>query len=454
MTHISREAPPAEVSRPTGTKQAGEIRARWAWTEPAAWTDRMLAALEQGVKGGVWFSLMDKVYAPRALTASWQQVRSNRGSGGVDRETVQQFSRHAEKRLGSLSQSLKDGSYQPLPVRRVYIPKPDGARRPLGIPAVRDRIVQGALRNVLEPIFEGEFCEHSYGFRPGRGAKDALRRVDGLLSKGCRYVVDADVKSYFDTIPHDRLMALVEGRVADGRVLSLIRAFLKQGVLDGMRAWTPAQGTPQGAVISPLLANIYLHPLDSLMRGAGHEMTRYADDFVVLCRTLDEAERALTMIRQWVEQAGLLLHPDKTRIVDMNEPGGFDFLGYHFERSGGDPTRIDRRPRHGSLRKFKDTIRRKTKRANGHSLEAIIADVNRTTRGWYEYFKHSHRFVFSSLDGWIRMRLRSILRKRIKLRGRGRGRDHHRWPNAYFAAHGLFTMRAAHASACRPLGAH
>ncbi|MCK4342750.1 MAG: group II intron reverse transcriptase/maturase [Phycisphaerae bacterium] len=411
----------------------------------------MLAALEQGVKGGLWFSLMDKVYAPRALSASWQQVRSNRGSGGVDRETVQQFSRHAEKRLGSLSQSLRVGGYQPLPVRRVYLPKPDGSRRPLGIPAVCDRVVQGALRNVLEPIFEREFGEHSYGFRPGRGAKDALRRVDGLLREGCRYVVDADLKSYFDTIPHDRLMALVEGRVADGRVLSLIRAFLRQGVLDGMRTWTPVQGTPQGAVISPLLANIYLHSLDLLMRGAGYEMTRYADDFVVLCRTADEAERALTMIRGWVEQAGLQLHPHKTRIVDMNEPGGFDFLGYHFERSGRVPNRIDRRPRRVSLRKFKDAIRRKTKRANGHSLERIIADVNRTTRGWYEYFKHSHRFVFSGLDGWIRMRLRSILRKRIKLRGCGRGRDHHRWPNAYFAAHGLFTMRAAHALACQSL---
>lgn len=442
---------PAAVSRTVGTKQAGEIRARWAWTKPAVWTERMLAALEQGVKGGLWFSLMDKVYAPRALSASWQQVRSNRGSGGVDRETVQQFSRHAEKRLGSLSQSLRVGGYQPLPVRRVYLPKPDGSRRPLGIPAVCDRVVQGALRNVLEPIFEREFGEHSYGFRPGRGAKDALRRVDGLLREGCRYVVDADLKSYFDTIPHDRLMALVEGRVADGRVLSLIRAFLRQGVLDGMRTWTPVQGTPQGAVISPLLANIYLHSLDLLMRGAGYEMTRYADDFVVLCRTADEAERALTMIRGWVEQAGLQLHPHKTRIVDMNEPGGFDFLGYHFERSGRVPNRIDRRPRRVSLRKFKDAIRRKTKRANGHSLERIIADVNRTTRGWYEYFKHSHRFVFSGLDGWIRMRLRSILRKRIKLRGCGRGRDHHRWPNAYFAAHGLFTMRAAHALACQSL---
>jgi RNA-directed DNA polymerase len=307
--------------------------------------------------------------------------------------------------------------------------------------------VQTALRNALEPIFEAEFTEYSYGFRPGRGAKDALRRVDGLLTAGHRYVVDADLKSYFDTIPHDRLMTLIEQRVADGRVLLLLRAFLQQGVLEGMREWTPVQGTPQGAVVSPLLANIYLHPLDVLMREAGYEMTRYADDFVVLCRTAEEARRALDMIQQWVEQAGLTLHPDKTRIVDMDEPGGFDFLGYHFERGS-------RWPRKTSLKKLKDTLRRKTKRTHGHSLERIIADVNRTTRGWYAYFQHSHRYVFSSLDSWLRMRLRSILRKRAGRRGRGRGLDHHRWPNAYFAELGLFTMQTAHARACQSLGGH
>jgi RNA-directed DNA polymerase len=405
----------------------------------------MLAALETGVKGGKWFSLMDKVESSRGLAAAWKRVRANRGSGGVDRQTVQQFERQAEDRLRWLGERLRDGTYEPLPVRRVWIPKPDGRQRPLGIPAVRDRIAQASLRSVLEPIFEAEFAEQSYGFRPGRGAKDALRRVDGLVKAGYRYIVDADLKSYFDTIPHDRLVSLIERRVADGRVLSLIGAFLTQGVLEGMREWTPVRGAPQGSPLSPLLANIYLHPLDVLMREAGYEMVRYADDFLVPCRTAEEAERALERIGQWVAEAALTLHPEKTRIVDANVPGGFEFLGYHFD-SGR------RGPRKSSLVKLKDAIRRKTKRTSGHSLETIIADVNRTTRGWFVYFKHSHYYVFNRLDSWIRMRLRSILRKRMGLRGCGRGRDHQRWPNAYFAAGGLFSMTVAHRQACQSLG--
>ena len=441
MKDASREPPPAEVAA-RRSKQDGEIRSRWSWVEPAVWTDRMLAALERGVKGGVWFSLIDKVYASRSLEAAWQKVRSNRGSGGVDRETVQRFSRHAEQRLDKLSKALETGTYQPLLVRRVWIPKTDGRRRPLGIPAVRDRVVQTAVRHVLEPIFEAAFCEHSYGFHPGRGAKDALRRVDELLKAGYRYVIDADLKSYFDTIPHERLMMLIESRVADGRVLSLLRSFLNQGVLEGMRAWTPTRGTPQGAVISPLLANIYLHPLDVLMASEGHEMVRYADDFVILCRRQDEAERVMTRLVEWVSQAGLALHPDKTRLVDTAEPGGFEFLGYRFDRGR-------RWPRQASVQKLKDTIRRKTRRTSGRSLSVIIADVNGTTRGWFGYFQHSHKAVFRELDGWLRMRLRSILRRRRGLRGRGRGYDQHRWPNAYFAERGLFTMVQAHALACQ-----
>jgi RNA-directed DNA polymerase len=419
-----------------GPRQAGDIRTRWGWVEPAVWTERMLTALEEGVKGGVWFSLMDKVTSEHALAASWERVRANRGSGGVDRQTVQQFSQQIEARLARLSERLKDGTYEPLPVRRTYIPKPDGKKRPLGIPTVQDRIVQGALRNALEPIFEREFVEHSYGFRPGRGAKDALRRVDGQLKNGYRHVVDADLKSYFDTIPHDRLMDLVRQRVADGKVLALVSAFLNQSVLEELREWKPTEGTPQGAVISPLLANLYLHPLDLLMREAGHQMTRYADDFVILCRTAEEAQRALELVQRWTGEVGLTLHPEKTRLVDMGDPGGFDFLGYHFERGR-------RRPRDKSLAKFKETIRAKTRRTNGQSLEEIIVQVSRTARGWYGYFKHSWRFVFEDLDGWIRMRLRSILRRRQKRRGRGRGADHQRWPNAFFAAQGLFSMKAA-----------
>ena len=257
---------------------------------------------------------------------------------------------------------------------------------------------------VLEPIFERDFAEHSYGFRPGRGCKDALRRVDELLKAGYTYIVDADLKSYFDTIPHDRLMALVGQKVADGRVLNLIEAFLKQGVLDGLHEWTPEKGSPQGAVISPLLSNIYLNPLDHLMAQEGFEMVRYADDFVILCRSPEEAARALAAVQAWTATAGLTLHPTKTRIVDAREDA-FDFLGYRFERD-------KRFPRAKSLTKLKDTIRAKTKRTSGKCLRAIIASLNPTLRGWFEYFKHSYQTTFTALDGWIRMRLRSILRKR------------------------------------------
>jgi RNA-directed DNA polymerase len=205
--------------------------------------------------------------------------------------------------------------------------------------------------------------------------------------------------------------------------------------------------TPQGAVISPLPANIYGHPLDVSMRDAGYEMVRYADDFVVLCRSAEEAQRALEHIQGWVDSAGLTLHPGKTRIVNVDESGGFDFLGDHFERGY-------RWPRKSSLKKFKDAIRAKTRWTHGHSLSAIVADVNRTTRGRFGYFQHSHWTTFGPLDQWLRMRLRSILRRRIKLRGRGRGADHQRWPNVYFAAAGLFTMVEAYRQARQSVAAH
>jgi len=305
---------------------------------------------------------------------------------------------------------------------------------------VRDRVAETALCAALEPIFERDFAEHSYGFRPGRGCKDALRRVDGLLKKGFTWVVDADLKSYFDTIPHEPLMERVKVKVADGRVLALLEAYLGQRVMDGMESWAPDGGTPQGAIISPLLSNIYLDPLDHAMAAAGCEMTRYADDFVIQCASEAEARSALERVRKWAAQAGLQLHPEKTRIVDASQKGGFDFLGYHFERG-------HRWPRKKSLAKFRETIRAKTKRTNGHSLRAIIASVNLTVRGWFEYFKHSHHTTFPALDGWIRTRLRSLLRKRRGGKGRGRGTDCQRWTNAYFAGEGLFSMTAAHATA-------
>jgi RNA-directed DNA polymerase len=398
----------------------------------------MLAALEHGVKGGVWFSLIDKVYSAANLSASYAKVAANGGAAGIDHVTVEEFTRQLSGNLGKLATQLADQTYRPQAVRRVQIPKPGTKeKRPLGIPTVRDRVVQGALRHVLEPIFERQFAEHSYGFRPNRGCKDALRRVDDLLKRGYRYVVDVDLKSYFDTIPHDQLLAEVRQHIADRRVLGLIAAFLQAEILEGAQHWTPDRGAPQGAVLSPLLSNLYLNPLDHLMAERGYAMTRYADDLVIQCRSRAEAEQALQLVQTWVAERGLTLHPTKTKIVDA-ETEGFEFLGYRFVKHR-------RFPRKKSLAKFRDAIRGKTSRTSGRSLNAIIADVNRTLRGWFEYFKHSHRTVFADQDGWVRMRLRSILRKRSGRRGRGRGRDHQRWPNAYFAERGLFSLKTAHA---------
>lgn len=434
------EHPPTPVSA-TAT-QVGEVRARWTWAEPSVWTDRMLTALEQGVKGGVWFSLIDKVYTPANLFASYAKVAANRGAAGVDHVTVEDFTKQLARNLEKLAAQLKDGTYRPQAVRRVRIPKPGtNETRPLGIPTVLDRIVQGALRHVLEPILERHFAEHSYGFRPDRGCKHALRRVDCLLKQGYRYVVDVDLKSYFDTIPHDKLLAEVRRYVADGRVLELIEAFLRAEILDGAQHWTPESGAPQGAVLSPLLSNLYLNALDHQVAEAGFEMTRYADDLVIQCRTREEADRALALVQAWTASRGLTLHPTKTKIVDA-QTEGFEFLGYRFVKH-------HRFPRKKSLAKFRDAIRGKTKRTNGQSLHAIIADVNRTLRGWFEYFQHSYRSTFPELDRWIRMRLRSILRKRKGRRGRGRGADHQRWPNAYFVELGLFHLTTAHALAAQ-----
>jgi len=425
---------------PATATQLGYDPLRWAWAESSVWTARMLTALEQRVKGGCWFSLIDKVYSERCLLAAASRVEANAGAAGVDHVSVQSFGERREAEVAKLSEQLRTGTYRPQAVRRVHIPKPGTKEtRPLGIPTVRDRVVQTAVVKVIEPIFERDFAEHSYGFRPGRGCKDALRRVDSLLKAGYTFVVDADLKSYFDTIPHDRLLNRLRTKVSDGRLLALIELFLKAGILDGMHEWKPTEGAPQGAVLSPLLSNVYLDPLDHWMAEQGFEMVRYADDFVILCRTAEDAERALQIVQQWTSENGLTLHPNKTRIVN-SQLEAFEFLGYRFVKHL-------RFPRQKSLAKFKDAIRAKTPRQNGHSLTWIIADVNRTLRGWFEYFKHSYYTTFPRLDKWVRMRLRSILRKRIDIRGPGGGKDHFRWPNKYFAAHGLYSLVTAHAQA-------
>ena len=415
------------------------------WAEASIWTERMVSALGNGVKGGKWFSLMDKVFRPTTLEAAWHKVERNKGSSGIDGQSLERFAAGAGPYLAELHETLKSDVYSPSPVKRVDIPKGDGKTRPLGIPTVKDRVVQTALKMAIEPIFETQFREGSYGFRPGRGCKDALREVDRLLKEGFIHVVDADLKSYFDTIPHDRLMEQVTGKISDGRVLALIEGFLLQDVMKGMERWTPTAGTPQGAVISPLLANIYLHPLDLLMEEGGYRMVRYADDFVILCRTAEEAAAALRQVTAWTTANGLTLHPDKTRIGDARQPSqGFDFLGYRFE-SGR------RHVRKKSLKAFKDKVRAMTKRSRGDSLERIIKDLNPRLRGWFEYFKHAVPSEFRLMDGFIRRRLRAILRKQEKRPDFGLClADHQRWPNAYFASLGLFTMSTARYQASHP----
>lgn len=402
----------------------------------------MLAALENGVKGGKWFSLIDKVRALNTLTLAWQRVARNKGAAGADGQSVGKFAARAEEYLRELETALETGTYRPAPVKRVEIPKGAGQIRPLGIPVVKDRIVQTALKLVIEPIFEKEFHDHSYGFRPRRGGKDALREVDGLLKAGYCHVVDADLKGYFDSIPHDRLLQRVEAHISDGRILALIESFLKQDILHELRQWTPTQGTPQGAVISPLLANLYLHPLDGLLQEEGYRMVRYADDFVVLCASEQEAQAALKRVQSWVEENGLCLHPDKTHVGDCRVEGqGFDFLGYRFEAG-------KRRVRRKSLKAMKEKLKSETKRTRGESLRRIIAKLNPILRGWYGYFKQAQPGVFRMLDKFIRRRLRALLRKQQKRPGMGRClNDHRRWPNTFFAKQGLFTLMEAHAVA-------
>jgi RNA-directed DNA polymerase len=422
-----------------------ESHRAWEWVDRDIWTERMLAALATASKEGKeakWFSLIDKVWRDSTLQAAWQQVRSRRGAAGIDRVSIARFEAQAAKYLGEIAEQLKTGQYRAQAVRRVEIPKAGGGSRPLGIPTVKDRVVQAAVKRVIEPIFESRFCETSYGFRPGRGCKDALRAVDKLLRQGYTHVVDADLKSYFDSIPHERLKARVAARISDGRVLALVDGWLQQDIVHDLKRWTPTGGTPQGAVLSPLLANIYLHPLDQHMLARGYKMVRYADDFVILCQSAHEAQQALGEVQQWVSDNALELNMDKTHVGDCLQKGqGFEFLGYRFEAGR-------RLVRKKSLMKLKDAIRQRTGRTRSGTLRDIVVEINAVLRGWYGYFKHVIATTFGSIDGFVRRRLRALLRRRDKRPGQGQCHaDHRRWPTAYFAHLGLFTMSTARSAA-------
>lgn len=429
-------------------RQTRNLNPRWSWVEPEIWSDKMLTALDNGVKGGKWFSLIDKIYSKKVLERAWLKVKKNKGASGIDNISIECFTRNQDKYLEELEQKLKDGTYEPHPVKRVYIDKEPGKKRPLGIPTIKDRIAQQAAKMALEPILEKEFLDMSYGFRPNKGAKDALREVDKLLKSGYTWVVDADLTAYFDTIPHNNLMVKVKNYVSDRKFLKLIEKWLNQNIMEEGKEWKPTSGSPQGAVISPLLANLYLHDLDVLITNLGVKMVRYADDFVILTDSEEKAKALLKIVQEWSQENGLTIHPDKTHIGNYLIDGqGFDFLGYRFENR-------KKWIRKKSIMKFRDKIRKETRRICGKSISMVIEKVNPILKGWYNYFKHVDRWSLETFDSFVRRRLRSILRAQNK-KSAGTGRninDHMSWPNKFFASLGLFSMEYARRLeiACQP----
>ena len=436
MKSKSKDSLPDRV--PFSAIPSGETPDIRRWAQPVVWTDRMLTTLlENKVRGGRWHALIDKVYAELNLYTAAHKVTATGKAAGVDGQSSEAFEEHLLVETRQLAEQIKAQTYRPSAVRRVHIPKPGrlNETRPLGIPTVRDRVVQRAIVNVIEPILDHQFHERSFGFRHGRGAHDALRIVEQKIQEGCVYVIDADLKGYFDTIPKDRLLKLIKEHISDSRILKLIKQFLDQSILEELREWTPIAGVPQGAVLSPVLSNLYLNPLDHAMSDAGFEMVRYADDFVVLCRSEFEAEVALQMMTEWVEQAGLTLHPTKTQIVDSRSES-FAFLGYSFR---GDQIY----PRRQSLAKMKARIRELTPRQRSGSLESIAKELNRVLIGWFQYFRHCRWTIFKDLDAKIRSRLRRLLLKRHRKNPKRLPRQQ-RWPNDYFTKVGLYSLREAH----------
>jgi len=376
-------------------------------------------------------SLVDKVYQPKNLRGAWEKVKANRGSGGIDGQSLAEFEQGLDEHLGGLHEELRTDRYRPLPVKRVEIPKAGkpGEKRPLGIPAVYDRVCQQALLNRLEPIFEPLFDDSSFGYRPGRSAKDALRKVWREIEAGAEWIVDADLKDYFGAIDHEKLMTLVAQRVADGRVLTLIEQMLTAGYMERGRLFPTPQGTPQGGVVSPLLSNILLTPFDREMRRRGYQLTRYADDWVVTCRNRREAEVALRIAEKILETLGVRVNRQKTQIVHVRH--GFAFLGYKIKqgsralrlpeakiRSGVRSGDLYAYPTQKSVDRFKEAIRRKTRRRIPLSTAELIREINPGIRGWGEYYKRAHvRKLFNRLDRWMVQRLWSHHHKRWRCTG-------------------------------------
>jgi len=363
-------------------------------------------------------SLIDKVYKRKNLEMAWEKVKANRGSGGVDGQNLEAFAAQLDPQLDRLQSELKEDTYQPQPVRQVQIPKAGkpGEFRTLGVPTIFDRVCQQALLNRIEPIFEPVFDEANFGYRRGRSTKDAMRKVWKEIQSGREWIVDADLKDFFGSVDHEKLLTLVAQRIADGRVLRLIRAMLKAGSYGKGRLFPSERGTPQGSVVSPLLSNILLTPFDQEMRRKGYQLTRFADDWVVTCASAAEARAAIAAALRILSELGVQLHPQKTRVVHVQR--GFEFLGYLVRRgkqlqlppskivTGAKSRGLYAYPREKSIQRFKDRVRQLTRRGVPLKTNDLIEQLNPVLRGWGHYYKRAHvRTLFNKLDHWIERRI-------------------------------------------------